>query len=67
MSYIPAPPATLMQVWRLHRSDCRPIGRIVEAARAGALPGVVPAPGGYGFHVINQKAALAAMQKDPRP
>lgn len=63
MSYIVAPPATLMQVWRLHRNECRPIGKLVAEARAGALPGVAPAPSGHGFIVTNRQRALAAMLK----
>lgn len=62
MSYI-APPMTLMQLWRLHRRECRGIGSIVADARAGQLPGVEPLPSGLGFAVINQRAALAAMRK----
>ena len=64
MSYTVAPPATLMQVWRLHRNECRPIGKLVAEARSGKLPGVAPAPSGHGFIVTNRKQALAAMSKD---
>jgi hypothetical protein len=52
-----------MQLWRLHRRECRGIGSIVADARAGQLPGVEPLPSGFGFAVINQRAALAAMRK----
>jgi hypothetical protein len=62
MSYTAAP-ATLMQVWRLHRHECRPIGKLVAEARDGLLPGVAPAPSGHGFIVTNRKQALAAMLK----
>jgi hypothetical protein len=54
---------TLMQLWRLHRRECRSIGSIVADARAGQLPGVEPLPRGIGFAVTNQRAALAAMRK----
>lgn len=58
-----APPITLMQLWRLHKTECRAIGGIVAEARSGRLPGVEPAPGGFGFAVTNRNAALAAMRK----
>lgn len=61
MAYFAAPPATLMQVWRLNRRDCRPLSEILRAARAGILPGVVAAK--HSFNVIDQSAALAAMRK----
>lgn len=63
MTYTVTPPITLMQLWRLHKSECRGIGSIVADARAGQLPGVEPLPRGIGFAVINQRAALAAMRK----
>ncbi|MER8562048.1 hypothetical protein [Mesorhizobium sp. M0578] len=53
---------TLMQFWRLHRDECRPIGSIVADARAGKLAGVEPLESGFGFAVLNPSAALAAMQ-----
>ena len=56
-------PLTLMQFWRLHRANCRPIGSIVEDARAGSLPGVEPLPSGHGFQVTDERAALAAMKR----
>jgi hypothetical protein len=55
---------TLMQLWRLHRHECRPIGAIVVDARAGRLPGVRPLPSGFGFEVTNKLAALAAIRKE---
>jgi hypothetical protein len=61
MAYTAAP-ITLMQLWRLHKLECRPIGSIVADARAGTLPGVELAPSG-GLSVNNQSAALAAMRK----
>ena len=63
MAYVDARPVTLMQLWRLHRSSCRPIGSIVSEARSGRLPGVKPLPSGIGFAVTDQEAALAAMAK----
>jgi hypothetical protein len=57
-----APPFTLMQFWRLHREECRPVGSIVADAREGKLPGVEPLPNGFGFRVVNSTAALAAMK-----
>jgi len=63
MSYLDAPPMTLMQLWCLHRSSCRAIGSIVSEARSGQLPGVEPLPCGFGFAVTNMAAALAAMAK----
>lgn len=65
MSNIHAPPMTLMQLWRLHRAECRAIGSIVADARAGTLPGVEPLPSGFGFSVTDQPAALAAMRHGP--
>jgi hypothetical protein len=58
-----APPITLMQLWRLHKNECRGIGGIVADARAGRLPGVEPLPSGIGFSVVDRRLALAAMQK----
>jgi len=52
-----------MQLWRLHRAECRAVGSIVADARAGRLPGVETLPSGIGFAVTNQRAALAAMRK----
>lgn len=66
MPYIAAPPMTLMQLWRLHRAECRAIGSIVADARAGMLPGVEPLPSGFGFSVTDQRAALGAMTKAAR-
>ncbi len=63
MSYVHAPPMTLMQLWRLHRGECRAIGSIVADARAGTLPGIEPLESGFGFAVTNQRAALGAMTK----
>lgn len=63
MSYLVAPPITLMQFWRLHRAGCRGIGGIMADARAGRLPGVEPLPSGFGFSVVNQRVALTAMRK----
>jgi hypothetical protein len=64
MAYISAPPITLMQLWRLHRRECRGIGGIVADARAGRLPGVKPFPSGHGFAVVDRDAAFAMMKKD---
>ena len=61
MSYVAAPPMTLMQLWRLHKTECRGIGSIISDARTGLLPGVTPS--GYGFDVNDQRAALTAMRK----
>lgn len=58
-----APPITLMQLWRLHRSECRAIGGIVADARAGRLPGIEQHPSGHGFAVTDRNAALVAMRK----
>lgn len=52
-----------MQLWRLHRQECRAIGGIVADARSGRLPGVEPLPSGHGFAVTDRNAALAAMTK----
>lgn len=65
MSYFAAPPITLMQLWRLHRGECRAIGSIVADARSGMLPGVEPLPSGFGFSVTDHRAALAAMGHSP--
>lgn len=58
-----APPITLMQLWRLHKRECRAVGGIVADARSGRLPGVMPAASGHGFSVTDRSAALAAMSK----
>lgn len=58
-----APPITLMQLWRLHKSQCRAIGSIVADARAERLPGIEQHPSGHGFAVTDRNAALAAMRK----
>ena len=58
-----APPITLMQLWHLHKRECRAVGGIVADARAGRLPGVEPAASGHGFSVTDRKAALASMRK----
>ncbi|MEZ5782742.1 MAG: hypothetical protein R3D70_25520 [Rhizobiaceae bacterium] len=58
-----APPATLMQVWRLYRNQCRPIGQLTVEARAGILPGVEQNPAGT-LIVTNRRAAIAAMSKE---
>lgn len=63
MVYFAAPPITLMQLWRLHRRECRAIGTIVSEARAGRLAGVVANPSGHGFAVVDRRAALTAMTK----
>jgi hypothetical protein len=60
---ISAHPMTLMQLWRLHRRECRAIGGIVSDARAGKLPGVQPLLSGHGFAVTDRTAALAAMSR----
>lgn len=62
MAYVAAPPATLAQFHRLYRRELRPYAELVKAARARALPGVVPVR--FGFHVVDHRAAFAAMQKD---
>jgi len=56
------PGQTLMGFWSRHKADCRPVGSIVADARAGKLPGVSPLPSGFGFAVIDEAAALAAMK-----
>ena len=58
-------PRTLMSLWRRHRDEARPVGEIVSEARAGALPGVRPLETGFGFEVIDEAAALAAMRRHP--
>lgn len=65
MSHFAAPPMTLMQLWRLHKGECRAIGSIVADARGGTLPGVESLPSGFGFSVTDQRAALAAMRHGP--
>ena len=52
-----APPITLMQLWRLHKRECRAIGGIVADARAGRLPGIEEHSSGHGFAVRDRKAA----------
>lgn len=64
MSYVSAPPITLMQFWRLYRRECRGIGSIVADAREGRLSGVEPLPCGHGFAVVDRDAAFAMMKKD---
>lgn len=63
MAYTAAHPITLMQLWRLHKRECRAIGSIVADARAGTLPGVETLPSGIGFAVTDQHAALGAMRR----
>jgi hypothetical protein len=53
---------SLMGFWSRHKTDCRPIGSIVADARTGKLPGVEPLKSGYGFAVVDEAAALAAMK-----
>jgi hypothetical protein len=55
-------PRTLMSLWLRNREGTRPIGEIVTDARAGKLPGVEPLKSGFGFAVIDEAAALAAMK-----
>jgi len=57
---------TLMAFWSRNRTECRPVGQIVAEARAGRLNGVEPLPPGYGFQVIDEAAALAAMRQPER-
>jgi len=57
---------TLMAFWSRNRTECRPVGHLVAEARAGRLNGVEPLPSGYGFQVIDETAALAAMRLEPR-
>lgn len=54
---------TLMALWSRHKRDCRPINGIIADARAGRLPGVEPLESGFGHRVVNERAALAAMQR----
>lgn len=54
---------TFMGLWARHKRDCRPISAIVSDARAGNLPGVEILESGFGHRVVNQQAALAAMQR----
>jgi hypothetical protein len=63
MALVATPPITLMQLWRLHKRECRAIGSIVSDARAGALPGVEQLENGLGFYVKDNRAALAAMRR----
>lgn len=57
------PDLTLMALWSRNKRSCRPINGIVADARSGKLPGVEPLESGFGHRVVNQPAALAAMQK----
>lgn len=57
------PELTLMGLWARHKQDCRPISGIVADARAGKLPGVELLESGFGYRVVNEQAALAAMQR----
>ena len=57
-------PLTLMALWSRHKVNCRPVGGIVRDAREGRLPGVRQASEGNTLEVIDQRAALAAMQKE---
>lgn len=57
-------PQTLMALWIRHKAETRPIGEIVTDARAGRLPGVAPLASGFGFKVVDEAAALAAMKKN---
>ena len=54
---------TLMALWSRHKRECRPIGGIIADARAGWLPGIEPLPTGYGHRVVDETAALVAMQR----
>lgn len=58
-----APELTLMCLWARHKQKCRPISSIIADARSGKLPGVEPLESGFGYRVINEEAALAAIQK----
>jgi hypothetical protein len=58
------PEMTLMGLWARHKQDCRPISAIVADARSGNLPGVEPLESGFGHRVVNEQAALAAMQRN---
>lgn len=55
---------TLMALWSRNKTSCRPISGIVADARAGRLPGVEPLESGFGHRVVNEQAALAAMQRN---
>ena len=57
------PELTLMGLWARHRQGCRPISAIVSDARSGNLPGVELLESGFGHRVVNEQAALAAMQR----
>ena len=57
-------PLTLMALWSHHKGECRPVGGIVKDARDNRLPGVRQASEGSTLEVIDQRAALAAMQKE---
>ena len=54
---------TLMALWSRNKRDCRPVGIIIADARAGRLPGIEPLESGLGYRVVNEAAALAAMQR----
>ncbi len=54
---------TLMGLWVRHKRECRPVGQVVAEARAGELPGIEPLESGFGFRVIDEAVALAAMRK----
>lgn len=59
-------PETLMAFWLKRRHDVpmRAIGRIVQDAREGRLPGVEPVESGFGFRVTDEAALLAAMTRE---
>ena len=54
---------SLMAFWREHGAECRPVGQIAAAARAGNLRGVAELENGHGHRVVNEQLALAAMRK----
>ncbi len=55
---------TLMALWSRNKHECRSISGIVADARVGKLPGVEPLESRYGHRVVDEVAALAAMQKE---
>lgn len=57
---------SLMAYWLRNRHDypMRAIGRIVQDAREGKLPGVEPMESGFGFRVTDEAALLAAMTRE---
>ena len=59
----PADDVTLMALWSRHKSSCRSIRAIVADARAGRLPGVETLESGFGYRVVDEQAALAAMRR----